>query len=888
MEDLRLTLEMEAKDNISASMRKAAAETETALTKVDTSSDSAAKTLEKTGESAGKAEEKLTKVGEAGDKTAKTLEKTGKSVEKAESELTKVDSTGEKVVKTLDKTENGFKDVGNAAGSVDRATEKVKTLNRRLEDSAEKLTRVGGGFKNFGLKSMAAGAALTAAGGVTIKAAGDFEEGMNNVSTLIDTNVENMDALKNKVLEIGRESPKPISDLTDGLYAIRSAGISADEQFKVLKGSEKLAVAGLSTTAEAVDLSTSAINAFGLKGKAVDKVYDTFFKTVKFGKTTVSEFAQGFGATAGVVASSHISIEEYSASIAALTTTGMKAGIAHTQVKAAIAGLSRGSKEQMTVFKKLGANSFTDLVDKSGGMVNAFMRINKAVGGNQSELIKLVGSVEAYNAILSLTGATHGKYKEAMQEISGGSNAIDEAYTKQTQGINAQMNRLKNSYTAVGIELGNALLPVFTKIVDAVSKFADFLTNLQSGVKTFGAYAITGIGGILTALGGFSFVTGSVLDGIGGVKKGFGILADFVGSKKGKLFNFVKKAGFEHTELELSKMFESPSRFGRKAGANGLFKSLFNDFQLIGKRNVNGLTKNLKSAGEGISRFFRGMPANAGKGLTGIKNFFTGIPANAGKGLSSVLKAIQGFSMRGFISSLFAGLRAFTTFSIGVLTNPVGLAIAGIALAALLIFKYWKPVKAFFDGVFKGIKASLAPLKPAFDKLAKVAQPVVYWFKELLKPFDDAVGIKKAEDFGYKVGRGIGWCIERVIDAVKWVKKLLTLGGRIKFGNRGALTLTEVPKPDGSHANGLQRVPFDGYIAELHRDEAVLTAGEAKTWRNGGQRGGIVINYSPTLNLSGAAASVKSDFLKELNKHKKELAKMVEDVQRSRLRGAYA
>ena len=83
MEDLRLTLEMEAKDNISASIRKAAAETENALTKVDTSSDSAAKTLEKTGESAGKAEEKLTKVGEAGDKTAKTLEKTGKSVEKA-------------------------------------------------------------------------------------------------------------------------------------------------------------------------------------------------------------------------------------------------------------------------------------------------------------------------------------------------------------------------------------------------------------------------------------------------------------------------------------------------------------------------------------------------------------------------------------------------------------------------------------------------------------------------------------------------------------------------------------------------------------------------------------------------------------------------------------
>lgn len=33
------------------------------------------------------------------------------------------------------------------------------------------------------------------------------------------------------------------------------------------------------------------------------------------------------------------------------------------------------------------------------------------------------------------------------------------------------------------------------------------------------------------------------------------------------------------------------------------------------------------------------------------------------------------------------------------------------------------------------------------------------------------------------------------------------------------------------HKNGLDRVPYDGYLAELHRDEAVLTANEAALWR---------------------------------------------------------
>ena len=36
----------------------------------------------------------------------------------------------------------------------------------------------------------------------------------------------------------------------------------------------------------------------------------------------------------------------------------------------------------------------------------------------------------------------------------------------------------------------------------------------------------------------------------------------------------------------------------------------------------------------------------------------------------------------------------------------------------------------------------------------------------------------------------------------------------------------------GSFATGLNRVPYDGFVAELHRDEAILTAQEAALWRS--------------------------------------------------------
>ncbi len=42
---------------------------------------------------------------------------------------------------------------------------------------------------------------------------------------------------------------------------------------------------------------------------------------------------------------------------------------------------------------------------------------------------------------------------------------------------------------------------------------------------------------------------------------------------------------------------------------------------------------------------------------------------------------------------------------------------------------------------------------------------------------------------------------------------------------------------DGSNANGLDYVPFDGYISELHRGEAVLTAQENRVWKQFKQSG---------------------------------------------------
>lgn len=58
----------------------------------------------------------------------------------------------------------------------------------------------------------------------------------------------------------------------------------------------------------------------------------------------------------------------------------------------------------------------------------------------------------------------------------------------------------------------------------------------------------------------------------------------------------------------------------------------------------------------------------------------------------------------------------------------------------------------------------------------------------------------------------------------------------------------------GSHAAGLDRVPYDGYLAELHADEAVLNAQEAALWRSVGRSGASVALVASTPAPSPATA----------------------------------
>lgn len=103
------------------------------------------------------------------------------------------------------------------------------------------------------------------------------------------------------------------------------------------------------------------------------------------------------------------------------------------------------------------------------------------------------------------------------------------------------------------------------------------------------------------------------------------------------------------------------------------------------------------------------------------------------------------------------------------------------------------------------------------------------------------------------------WATEKVGEASEALEELKGWWGRTKEAWRELTSggfsgvWDRITSIDGSHANGLGYVPYDGYVAQLHQGEMVLTAAQANAIRGGAQDySGLtsgIVNAMSTLNV---------------------------------------
>lgn len=354
--------------------------------------------------------------------------------------------------------------------------------------------------------------AMTALAGATIFMAGKrvfmavtnsaatFEKGMTEVSTLVDTTQINMKKLGQQTIALSKKFGLPAVEEASALYQVLSAGVGdASESMQVLEVANKIAIGGVTDVTTAVDGLTTILNAWKLKASDAENVADTLFTTMKLGKTTIPELSSFIFQAAPLASQLGVSLEELGAAIVTMTKQGTKTPIAMTQIRNALVAMLRPTDDLNKIWKKFGFTSGASAI-KAMGLQKALQAIVTEAKGDEGILTKLLGSQEAVQATLQLTGSNTKVFNQTMDEMKKKSGATSEAVSKMQNTHDNRIARMKASLEALKITIGNRLLVAMSPLIKKVSEFinkADIWLKKHPKITK----VIAGSIGVVTVLG---------------------------------------------------------------------------------------------------------------------------------------------------------------------------------------------------------------------------------------------------------------------------------------------------------------------------------------------------------------------------------------------------
>lgn len=370
-----------------------------------------------------------------------------------------------------------------------KAVRAVNKLNRKLKVTTLNLRTMRSGLDKVHRATRIAAAGFAALGGISVRNAIELNEGMANVSTLLSGGIEQVQGLKREVQDLSVETGKGTDDMAEGLYEVVSALGENVRNMGQLRIASRAAVAGRSSTLGAVKLLAAVTKGYGDTSEgAMKKVSDLAFQTVRLGQTTFPELAASMGRVIPLAAAMNTSQEELFATMATATgVTGDTSEVA-TQVASVYSAMLKPTGALNEAVDKINKSN-KDYNFESGaammktlGFRKTLILLNGAVDGNEGKLAKLLKRKEALVIALALLGGQSDVYKQKLDEMGDVVGSTDEAYRRQTEGINKQgheWEKTKQRMTVFSQRLGNKLLPVLDRLLDKLEPVLKYLENMS-------------------------------------------------------------------------------------------------------------------------------------------------------------------------------------------------------------------------------------------------------------------------------------------------------------------------------------------------------------------------------------------------------------------------
>ena len=295
----------------------------------------------------------------------------------------------------------------------------------------------------------------------------EYEAALSNINSIANLTDENLAKLDVGLLKLSKKSGKNVKDLADATYQAVSAGIDASNSLGFLETASQVAIAGISSTETAVDGLTTVLNSYKMKTEETNYISDLMFQTVKLGKTTFNELAQSYAQVTPIAAANKVSFDELSAAIATQTKQGTQTAVAIRNTRQAIIATN----------EVLG-----DGWSKTYTLQEAFQELQKQSGGSQTKLREMVGSVEALNSILALTGQNTEMATKDFEAMKNSNGSMAKAFEKNSDNLKNDINKIIAKWEAFKITILKGISPVLASFFDFINDNSWIWDSVKAGL----------------------------------------------------------------------------------------------------------------------------------------------------------------------------------------------------------------------------------------------------------------------------------------------------------------------------------------------------------------------------------------------------------------------
>ncbi|WP_302412252.1 hypothetical protein [uncultured Gemmiger sp.] len=456
------------------------------------------------------------------------------------------------------------------------------------------------------------------------------------------------------------------------------------------------------------------------------------------------------------------------------------------------------------------------LIKEAAAMTDTQKELGVTVDSNSMSYANIVQAIHVVQANMGIMGTTS---KEAATTIQGSTASMKSAWENLLTGIadpDQDFQTLVDNLVDSVITAGNNIIP---RIKEIVPTLIDGLSELVTQLAPYVSSVIMELEptieeGLQSLFGGLSSVASELQPIVADVFSFFGdaIISGLTSAIENSDFSFLLDI-FNNVKTAIENIANIIDSF--KNNANAAWDAISAKIQEV----VAFVQPYVEAAMQVI-----------GQVVTQVITDLTPVIQSIGEAFSAAWSLVQ--TVWAWASAFFQAIFQ----AIIVIFTPFAPIISGFFQGAWIIIQsIWNVAVSFFQtvfdlitGVFSTIDAVLSgDFQGAWESIQDIFGSVFDFFS--------TVGQNVVE--GIKGGIAAVWngLVSFVQGLWDGIKSIFVINAGDVKNNTGS---------DGSHAGGLDYVPYNNYVANLHRGEMVLTADEATAYRKGeaNMAGGMTFN----------------------------------------------